>query len=44
MKEAIETYRSEKDLHGSASYAKIAKKFDINRVTLPISSKEETAH
>ena len=31
-KEAIETYCSEKNLHGTASYLKIAGKFDINRV------------
>ena len=34
MKEAVEIYRGEEDLYGTISNAKIAEKFDVNRVTL----------
>ena len=34
VKEAIEIYRGEEDLYGTISNAKIAEKFDVNRVTL----------
>ena len=34
MNDAIEEYRTQKNLHGKASYQKIAEKFGVNRVTL----------
>jgi DNA-binding XRE family transcriptional regulator len=34
MKNAIEDYRAEKSLHGTASYQKTAEKFGVNRITL----------
>jgi len=41
-KDAIEAYRNEKHLHGTASYTKIAEKFNINRITLSNLEKGKT--